>query len=176
MIDELTNNLPPESIVFSFDEKAKIAIKQYSGYIYTKDKRVKHPAKQKVKGLLEMPAAINIHTGDVYCWFYDWKNSFVVIECFENLLDRHPDKDIYVIIDCWSAHTSFAIRVWSFFHPKFHIIYTPTNSSWMNMIERVFSKLDKDILQNSNFSTVREAMNRISNYFNNELSFKNWST
>ncbi len=123
-----------------------------------------------------MPAAINIHTGKIHYWFYDWKNSFVVIECFEDLLKKYPDKDIYVIVDCWRAHTSFAIRIWNFFHPRFHIVYTPTKASWMNMIERVFSRLNKDILQNSNFQTVREAMLRISNYFENETRFKNWGT
>ena len=162
--------------MFSYDEKAKIAIKEYGGYDYTKKKKIKVPAKQKVKGLLEMPAAINIHTGKTHYWFYDWKNSFVVIECFEDLIKKYPDKDIYVIVDCWSAHTSFSIRVWNHFHPKFHLIFTPTSSSWMNMIERVFSKLEKDILQNSNFQTVREAMIRISNYFEKETRFTNWGT
>ena len=160
--------------MFSFDEKAKIAIKHYNGYIYTKEKEVRHPAKQKVKGLLDMPAAINIHTGYIHYWFYDWKNSFIVIECFEDLLGMYPNKEIYVIADCWSVHTSYAIRVWNFFHPRLHIVYLPTNASWMNMIERVFSKFDKDILQNSNFQTVREAMDRVAIYFENELSFRNW--
>ena len=129
---------------------------------------------KKVKGLLEMPAAINIHTGEIHYWFFDWKNSFVVIECFEDLLHKYPGKDINVIMDCWSAHTSYAIKVWNFFHPRFHIVYTPTKASWMNMIERVFSKFEKDILQNSDFQTVREAMTRITNYFDNESSFRNW--
>ena len=160
--------------MFSFDEKAKIAIKQYNGCVYTKEKIVKHPAKQKVKGLLEMPAAINIHTGNIHHWFYDWKNSFIVIECFEDLLQKYPAKEIYVIIDNWSAHTSYALRVWVFFHPKLHLVYLPTGASWMNMIERVFSKCDKDILQNSDFPTVRAAMERISNYFKKELSFQSW--
>lgn len=173
-IDQLTLAPPPNSVIFSFDEKAKIAIKEYGGFVYTRNEKEKYPAKQKVKGLLEMPAAINIHTGDIHYWFYDWKNSFIVIECFEDLLKKYPEKDIYAIMDRWSAHTSYAIRVWNFFHPRFHIVYTPTNASWMNIIERVFSKFAKDILQNSNFQTVREAMNRISNYFNNETSFKNW--
>jgi transposase len=172
----LITNPPDNSIVLSFDEKAKIAIKQYTGHVYTKEKIVKHPAKQKVRGLLEMPACINVHSGEIIHWFYDWKNSFIVIECFEDLLKKYPDKEIYVIADCWSAHTSYAIRVWNFFHPRLHIVYLPTNSSWMNMIERVFAKFDKDILQNSNFQTVREAMIRIANYFKKELSFWNWSS
>ena len=98
-------------------------------------------------------------------------NSFIVIECFEDLLRRYPDKEINVIIDCWKAHTFYAIKVWNFFHPRFHILYTPTKASWMTMIERVFSKFDKDVLQNSDFQTVSEAISRISNYFEKELSF-----
>jgi len=162
--------------VFSFDQKAKIAIKQYNGYIYTKEKMVKHPEHQKVRGLLEMPAAINIHTGDIHHWFFDWKNSFIIIECLEDLFKKYPEKDIYVIIDNWSAHKSYIIRVWAFFHPRLHLVYLPTKASWMNMIERVFSKFDKDILQNSNFQTVKEAMNRIANYFEKETSFVTWGS
>ena len=55
-----------------------------------------------------------------------------------------------------------------------HLVYLPTKASWMNMIERVFGKLDKDVLQNSNYQTVNEMISRISNYFDNESSFMNW--
>ena len=127
-----------------------------------------------MKGLLEMPAAINIHTGEILHWFFDWKNSFIVIQCFEDLLKRYPDMDVYVIIDGWSAHTSYAIKIWAFLHSRLKIVYLPTNSSWMNMIEKVFSRLEKDLIHNSNFQTVREMMNAITNYFQNEQSFRNW--
>lgn len=160
----------------SFDEKAKIPIKQYNGSVYTREKKVKWPAKQKVKGLLEMPAAINIHTGKIHCWFYDWKNSFVVIECFDALLQEYPNKDIYVIVDNWSAHKSAAIKIWALFNPRLKIVYLPTNSSWMNMIERVFSKLEKQLIRNSNFQTVREMMIAIELYFQNEQSFREWGS
>ncbi len=53
-----------------------------------KEKRMKWPAKQKTKGLLELPAAINIHTGKIHYWFHDWKNSFIVIQYFEDLLPK----------------------------------------------------------------------------------------
>ena len=122
---ELKGNPLPHRIVFSFDEKAKIAIKEYKGYTYTKQKKVYYPEKQKVKGLLEMPAAINIHNGDIHYWFFDWKNSFIVIQCFEDLLKIYPDKEIYVILDCWRAHTSNAIQIWEDLHPRFHLIYLP---------------------------------------------------
>ena len=123
MIDWLKCNPSPNRVDIGFDEKAKIAIKEYGGFVYTKEKKIKVPAKQKVRGLLEMPAAINIHTGEIHYWFFDWKNSFIVIECFEDLIGRHPDKDIYVILDNWGAHKSYVIKVWNFFHPRLHLVY-----------------------------------------------------
>ena len=162
---DLYSNDNPNDVVISFDEKAKIAIKEYSGSVYTKEKKVFYPAKQKVKGLLEMPAGINVKTGKIHYWFYDWKNSFVVIDCLENLLEEYPNKEIYVIMDNWSAHKSYAVKVWSFFHPRMHLTYLPSGASFLNKIERVFSFLAKDVLLNSNFQTVMEAIESISNYF-----------
>ena len=167
---ELYEDKNPDNVVISFDEKAKIAIKEYFGSVYTKDKFATYPAKQKVKGLLEMPAGINIKTGKVHYWFYDWKNSFVVIECLENLLKEYSGKEIFVIMDNWSAHKSHTIKVWNYFHPRIHLVYLPSGASFLNKIERVFCFLSRDILQNSNFQTVREAMDRISNYFEKEGS------
>jgi transposase len=157
-------------VKISFDEKAKIAIKEYFGSVYTKDKKVFYPSKQKVKGLLEMPAGVNIQTGKVHYWFYDWKNSFVVIECLEKLLEEYPGKEIYAIMDNWSAHKSHDVKVWNALHPRMHLVYLPSSASFLNKIERVFSFLSRDVLQNSNFKTVREAMERISNYFDKEGS------
>ena len=117
-----------------------------------------------------MPAGLNIKTGKVHYWFYDWKNSFIVIECLEKLLVEYPDKEIYVIVDNWSAHKSYDIKVWNAFHERIHLVYLPSNASFLNKIERVFSFVAKDVLQNSNFQTVREAMERISNYFEKEGS------
>lgn len=129
-----------------------------------------YPAKQKVKGLLEMPAGINIKTGKVHYWFYDWKNSFVVIECLEKLLEEYPEGEIYVIMDNWSAHKSHDVKVWNTFHPRIHLVFLPSGASFLNKIERVFGFLSRDVLQNSNFKSVIEAKNRISNYFEKEGS------
>ena len=167
---ELYEDKNPNNVVISFDEKAKIAIKEYFGNVYTKEKKVFYPAKQKVKGLLEMPAGINIKNGKVHYWFYDWKNSFIVIECFEKLLLEYPGKEIYVIMDNWSAHKSHVVKVWNTFHERIHLVYLPSGASFLNKIERVFGFVSRDVLQNSNFKTVREAIDRISNYFEKEGS------
>lgn len=121
-----------------------------------------------------MPAGINVRTGKIHYWFYDWKNSFVVIECLEKLLEEYSGKEIYVIMDNWSAHKSHDVKVWNTFNPRMHLVYLPSSASFMNMIERVFSRLDYDVLQNSNFQSVREAIESIDLYFNKEVRFSNW--
>ena len=117
-----------------------------------------------------MPAGLNIKTGKVHYWFYDWKNSFIVIECLEKLLEEYPEKEIYVIMDNWTAHKSYAVKVWNTFHERMHLVYLPSGASFLNKIERVFGFLSRDVLQNSNFQSVEEAINRISNYFEKEGS------
>ena len=44
------------------------------------------------------------------------------------------------------------------------------------MIEKVFARLERDLIRNNNFQTVREMMNAITTYFEKEQSFRNWST
>ncbi|MBI2632273.1 hypothetical protein HYW75_04675, partial [Candidatus Pacearchaeota archaeon] len=70
----------------------------------------------------------------------------------------------------WSAHKSHDVKVWNDLHPRMHLVYLPSNASFLNKIARVFAFLSRDVLQNSNFQTVREAMERISNYFEKEGS------
>jgi transposase len=167
----LVEHPPPNSVVISFDEKAKIAIKEYGGHIWTKDKRPRYPARQHVKGLLEMVAGLNIHSGEIHYWFHDWKNSFIIIHCLERLLAAYPGKEVYVILDNWKAHKSYEVRAWLAFHPRMHLVYLPLSASWLNHIERVFSRLARDVLHNSCFQTVMEAIHAIDLYFQNEPCF-----
>jgi len=50
------------------------------------------------------------------------------------------------------------------------LVYLPSGASFLNKIERVFGFVSRDVLQNSNFKTMSEAMGRISNYFEKEGS------
>ena len=65
---------------------------------------------------------------------------------------------------------SYDVKVWNTFHERIHLVYLPSCASFLNEIERVFGFVSRDVLQNSNFQTVQEAMERISNYFEKEGS------
>lgn len=124
-----------------------------------------------MKGLVDIFAVKDIHTGKRKYRFYDWKNSFIVIDFVEWLLrEIYPEKEIYLILDGWSAHKSSNFRAYCDLQPRLHLVPLPKCASWMNDIERDFARIQKEVLDNSNFSSPRELINKVSSFFDNVLN------
>jgi len=171
LIETLKERPPPNSVILSFDEKGKTPIKHFPGKMWTGEKNYRIPYGQKVRGLVDLFAVKNIHTGKRHYKFYDWKNSFIVIDFIDWILkDVYPDNDIYIIHDGWSAHRSNAFRSYADLQPRLHLVPLPTCSSWMNDIERDFSRIQNEVLDNSNFDSTRDAINTISVFIEKELN------
>ena len=135
------------------------------------DKHYFVPYRQKVKGLLNFFAARNIHSSAFHYKFYDFKNSFIVIDFFEEILKIYPDKHIYIILDNWRPHTSNMTKAFVDLHPRITIVYLPFCASWLNEIENDFSVIERCVLRNSNFQSVRETMDAIIRFVENDPSF-----
>ena len=162
---------PPGSVVLSFDEKGRTPVKKYAGVKWTCDKYYFTPYAQKIKGIFDFFAVKNVHTGKRHYRFYDWKNSFIVIDFMQWLLYQvYPDDEIYIILDGWSAHRSNMFFAYADLQPRLHPVLLPTCSSWMNPIEQDFSHIQRDVLDNSDFSSPKEAMSMISSYIEKELN------
>src|SRR3990170_4201427 len=80
------------------------------------------------------------------------------LRAFLNELDGNvPEElEVHIILDNASAHKSALIRSWLARHPRFHFHYTPTYSSWMNLVERWFSALTTKQLRRGVHRSVRE--------------------
>lgn len=157
--------------MLSFDEKGRTPVKQYPGKKWTQENHYFTPYTQQVKGIFDLFAVKNIHTGQRHHRFYDWKNSFIVIDFVDWLLHTvYLDKEVYLILDEWSAHRSNDFFAYADLQPRLHPVFLPTCSSWMNDIERDFSHIQRDVLDNSDFSCPREAMSMISAYIEKELN------
>ena len=63
--------------------------------------------------------------------------------------------DVHLICDNYGTHKSPAIRTWLVAHPRFHMHYTPTYSSWINQVERWFAYLTEQLLQRSDHRSVQ---------------------
>jgi transposase len=84
---------------------------------------------------------------------------------FLKKIDRGTPKElsIHLIADNYATHKHPAVRVWLGQHPRFHRHFTPTSSSWLNLVERFFRDLTDSITAGS-FASVKELANIILAY------------
>jgi transposase len=64
------------------------------------------------------------------------------------------DLDVHLVCDNYGTHKSPAIKTWLAAHPRFHMHYTPTYSSWLNQVERWFAYLTDDLLRRGDHRSV----------------------
>jgi transposase len=69
-----------------------------------------------------------------------------------------------VVVDNSSIHASPPIRRWLRQHPRFHLHFTPTYSSWLNLVERWFAKLTDEALRRGSHGNTRELCDAIERY------------
>ena len=75
-----------------------------------------------------------------------------------------PDLDLHLILDNYATHKYAKVKAWLKRHPRFHIHFTPTSSSWLNVIEGFFSMLTPQRLRPGVFKSVAEVKEAIANY------------
>jgi transposase len=75
-----------------------------------------------------------------------------------------PDKELHVIADNYATHKHPKVRKWLARHPRFHMYFTPTSSSWLNMVERFFRDLTEQRLRRGIFRDVQELTMAIGDY------------
>jgi len=167
-------NPPERAIVFSFDEKTQVqALDRTQPSLPMKAGRagtMTHGYKRH--GTTDLFAAMNVATGEV---LYDTRTSHKATDVlrFFKLIDLHVEKDldIHVILDNLSAHKAPAVREW-LADPKrarWHLHFTPTSSSWLNLVERWFGELTERRLRRGVFSSVPQLIEAI------ELWTEHWN-
>jgi transposase len=85
---------------------------------------------------------------------------------FLRQIDRETPKDqtIHLIQDNYGTHKDETVRQWLAKHPRFHVHFTPTSSSWLNLVERFFGELTEDVIREGSFRSVRELVRDIEEY------------
>ena len=77
------------------------------------------------------------------------------LQFLDTIDDQVPaDLDIHLILDNYGTHKTPAVQRWLARHPRFHVHFTPTSASWLNLVERWFAKLtEKQIKRGAHRST-----------------------
>jgi len=151
---------PPErAVVFSFDEKTQVqALDRTQPSLPLRPGRagtMTHDYKRN--GTTDLFAALNIATGEVLTDCRKRHTAEDVLRFFK-LIDLHTPAglDIHVVLDNLSAHKAPAVTNW-LAHPKrarWHLHFTPTSSSWLNLIEHWFAQLTNKRLRRGVFNSV----------------------
>ena len=72
--------------------------------------------------------------------------------------------DIHLIQDNYATHKHPKVKAWLKRHRRFKSHFTPTSSSWMNLVERFFADLTEDVIRTGSFASVNELVRDIQAY------------
>jgi transposase len=104
----------------------------------------------KRNGLTDLFAALNVATGEVISMTRR-RHRAEEFKAFLNMIDKAvpADLDVHCVIDNASTHKTPDIKAWQIRHPRFHFHFTPTSSSWLNLVERFFAEITRRLLRRS---------------------------
>jgi transposase len=159
---------PPErAVVLCVDEKSQIQALDRTAPILPMMPGVPARATHDYKraGTSSLYAALNLATGTVIGSLHA-RHRAIEFKKFLTTIDREvpAEFDVHVVLDNASTHKTPAIKRWLLAHPRFHLHFTPTSSSWLNLVERWFGELTTKKLQRGTHRSVRELNTDIRNW------------
>ena len=159
---------PPErAVVLCVDEKSQIQALDCTAPIFPMMPGVPARASHDYKraGTSNLYAALDLATGKVIGALHA-RHRAIEFRKFLATIDREVPAglDIHVVLDNSSTHKTPAIHRWLAAHPRFHLHFTPTSSSWLNLVERWFAELTTKNLRRGTHRTVRELNTDIRNW------------
>ncbi|WP_209043875.1 transposase [Brevibacterium marinum] len=87
------------------------------------------------------------------------------IRCHQTLhqsLDRaYPGQQLHLIMDNYATHKTPEVRAWLEEHPRFHVHFTPTSGSWLNLVEVWFGIIDRQAIKRGVFTSVKDLNKKI---------------
>jgi len=151
---------PPErAVVLCVDEKSQIQALDRTAPIFPMlpgtPERATHDYKRS--GTSSLYAALDIATGKVIGSLHS-RHRAVEFKKFLQTLDREvpPELEVHLVLDNASTHKTPAIQKWLAGHPRFVLHFTPTSSSWLNLVERWFAELTTKKLRRGAHRSVRD--------------------
>jgi transposase len=137
-------NPPERAVVLCVDEKSQIQALDRTAPILPMQPGLPERATHDYKrhGTSSLYAALDIASGKVIGSLHN-RHRAIEFKQFLQTLDREvpPELDVHVILDNSSTHKTPAVHKWLTAHPRFVLHFTPTSSSWLNLVERWFAEL-----------------------------------
>ncbi len=166
-------NPPENAIVLCMDEKSQIQAlaRTQPSLPMEKGRAGTMTHDYKRNGTTTLFAALDVMSGAVIGQCLP-RHRHIEFLRFLRTIEREVPKglQIHLILDNYSTHKHQNVKKWLARHPRFHLHFTPTSSSWVNLVERFFGKLTDKALRRGIFRSVPELIAVIEAYLqaNNE--------
>lgn len=158
---------PHHAAVFSVDEKTAIqALDRKDPILPLSPGRAERHGFEYIRhGTLSLYAALNTKTGIVFGQTAERHTSQAFVAFLASLLTTVPARqEVHVICDNLSAHKTKQVEAFVAEHPRLHLHFTPTYSSWLNQVELWFAKIERDLIHRGVFLSVKDLARRIMKY------------
>ena len=158
---------PDKALVLSVDEKSQIQAldRTQPGLPLKKGRAGTMTHDYKRHGTTTLFAALDVATGKVIgeCMPRHRHQEFLR---FLRTIDRDTPKwlDLHLIVDNYATHKHAKVKAWLKRHPRFHLHFTPTSASWINLVERFFGLITEDAIRRGVFHSVAELETAIEAY------------
>ena len=158
---------PPErALVLCVDEKSQIqalnrtppALPMWPGL----PARMTHDYTRH--GTTSLFAALEVASGKVHGRCFRRHTHVEFIAFLESLAKRYPGRELHLICDNYGTHKHPAVKQWVAAHPRFHLHFTPTSASWLNLVERWFALITSQAIRRGSFDSVRRLERVIMRY------------
>ena len=163
-------NPPDAAVVLCVDEKTQVQALDRTAPILplipgTPERRT-HDYKRN--GTTNLYAALDVASGHVIADMTA-RHRAEEFQRFLNLIDRSVPEhlDVHVVLDNNSTHKTPSIQRWLLRHPRFTLHFTPTYSSWMNLVERWFSELTTKWIKRGTHHSVKDLVASIRTWITN---------
>jgi transposase len=159
---------PPEhALVLCCDEKSQVQAldRTQPGLPLKKGRAETMTHDYKRNGTTTLFAALNILDGQVIGQCQQHHTHVEWLK-FLKKIDRETPKDkaLHLIADNYATHKHPVVQDWLAKHPRFHMHFTPTSASWLNMVERFFRDITTERLRRGVFTSVPELIGAIDEY------------
>jgi transposase len=160
-------NPPDRALVLCVDEKSQIQAldRTQPGLPLKKGRAATMTHDYKRNGTTTLFAALDVKTGLVIgeCRPRHRAKEFI---CFLKHIDRcvRQHLDIHLVLDNYGTHKTPAVKHWLAKHRRFHLHFTPTSASWLNMVERFFAEITQKRIRRGTFTSVAELKDAIHDY------------
>jgi transposase len=151
-------NPPDRAIVLCVDEKSQVQALNRSEPILPLAPGV--PARQshdyERHGVTSLFAAMDVASGVTISTCYRRHRHQEFLRFLNEIEDNLPAKlDVHLVMDNYGTHKVTKVRNWLARHPRYHVHFTPTSGSWLNLVERLFAEVTERCVRRGSHTAVR---------------------